>query len=464
MTLGSFSANSLKLIIILPFVLTRLETPEIAIWYLFAAVMALTNLADVGFRPTFSRLIAYAMAGADLKNLCAHKIVEGGQTESGPHWKTIETICSSMRHIYFKLTTILILIMILAGTVALIKPIAASPSPVEAWISWGIVLSSSAFFLSGNAYRAYLEGTNHVALIRRWDIYTAFGATMTSLAALLSGAGLVGLVVAQQGWLIVNVVRNRYLCGMIENGRYRKFKPGSLHPEVYQAAWPSAWRSGLGILMSQGLLHASGIMYAQLATSGKLASYLLGLRIIQAVSQASQAPFYSKLPVLARLHAAGKIREQVDTARRGMCFSYWVFVLAFILIGVGAQPFLSAIKSNADFPNALMWCLLGMAMFFERYGAMHIQLYSTTNHIIWHIANSIQGLIFIVSSILLFPLFDVYAFPIGILIGHLAFYDWYSASHSYKNAHLNFFNFEARTSLAPLIFLLTFCVYQWLNQ
>jgi uncharacterized membrane protein YdcZ (DUF606 family) len=215
--------------------------------------------------------------------------------------------------------------------------------------------------------------------------------------------------------------------------------------------------------MSQGLIQASGIAYAQLETSGRVASYLFGLRLVQAISQFSQAPFYSKLPMLARLRAAGKIDDQLDIAQRGMKLSYWSFVVAFVGIGLAAIPLFSFIQSNADFPDPLMWSMLGIGTLAERFGAMHIQLYSTTNHIIWHIANGVSGFIYLITSIILYPLIGVYAFPAGMIAGNLLFYDWYSAFHSYKTFELRFRQFERKTALAPVLMMIVFLLFYLLQ-
>lgn len=115
-----------------------------------------------------------------------------------------------------------------------------------------------------------------------------------------------------------------------------------------------------------------------------------------------------------------------------------------------ADWLLELIGSNVEFPSSLIWCLLGLGIFFERYGAMHIQLYSTSNHIIWHIANGIGGIIMIIFSVVLFPLVDVLAFPIAILAGYLGFYSWYAAIHSYREFKLSFWSFEKNVMIVPL--------------
>jgi hypothetical protein len=178
------------------------------------------------------------------------------------------------------------------------------------------------------------------------------------------------------------------------------------------------------------------------------------------VSQLSQAPFYSKLPLLARLRSEGNLEKQIQVAKRGMTLAYWTYAIGFIMLGLFATPLLKLIGSNAEFVTPLLWGIMGLSMFAERYGAMHIHLYSTTNHIIWHIATGVSGIIYLVVSLSLFSRIDVYAFPLGTLIGYLAFFSWYSAMHSYKFFGLNFWKFEKFTMIPPLLCILIFILFE----
>jgi hypothetical protein len=53
------------------------------------------------------------------------------------------------------------------------------------------------------------------------------------------------------------------------------------------------------------------------------------------------------------------------------------FALGFVFLGILGKPLLQFIGSNADFPYPVLWAIMGLAMFAERYGAMHIQLRKT---------------------------------------------------------------------------------------
>ena len=463
MTFGSFLANALKLIIVLPLVLTRLNIDDITVWYIFATIISLQNLVDVGFSPTFSRVIAYAMVGASANKISDFRKITPNTSSRTPNWKTIENICTAMRKVYVILTFILIGFLLIVGTASLIRPISENPNPQAAWIAWGIILLTSTVVLRGNSYIAFLTGTNHIAILRRWEIYSATGAALTSIAVLTAGGGLISLVCSQQIWVIINILRNRYLTNRVEDGRFRRFRADSTNEYIMKAVWPSAWRSSLGIIMSYGVVQASGLIYAQLESTSRVATYLIALRLIQALSSFSQAPFYSKLPVLASLRADGAVSKQIAIAKRGMALSYWTYALGFVFLGIFGTPLLKLIGSHADFPDSVLWALLGLAMFAERYGAMHIQLYSTTNHIIWHIANGTTGAIYLLSSMILYPFVGVYAFPMGMIVGYTFFYSWYSASHSYGAFGLKFWQFEKSTFMAPLLVVSLFVASQLLS-
>ncbi len=464
MTWGSFATRSLTLVVVTPLILTRLTTEEIALWYLFSTFIGLQLLADFGFTLTFTRVIAYGMGGASIHELTDFRNIVNTKNSLGqPNWKTIEQICSTMNPVYFRLTFISISVLAIFGTLVLRKPIEATANTSSAWLSWFIILFAFIFTLWGNQYNAYLQGVNQVALLRKWEMFTSLGAIATSCVVLLLGGGLLGLVIANQSWLILNILRNRWLCGLVEEGYFKKIQGNRINPDILKAVWPSSWRSALGVLMTYGLVQISGIIYAQVGSASEVASYLLSLRLIQVVSQFSQAPFYSKLPALAKLRSEGNVDQQIKIAQRGMSLSYWSYTLGFVLLGILGQPLLQLINSNAEFADPLLWSVMGLAIFAERYGAMHLNLYSTTNHIISHIANGVTGIIYIVVSLSLFSKIGVYAFPLGLLAGYLGFYCWYSVKHSYQAFGLKFWQFEKNTSLVPFCIILLFSIINILD-
>ncbi len=64
----SWMYNALRLasaVILLPLVLHKLPTPELGMYYVLMAQVALVPLVDFGFGPTIGRFVSYAMGGAE---------------------------------------------------------------------------------------------------------------------------------------------------------------------------------------------------------------------------------------------------------------------------------------------------------------------------------------------------------------------------------------------------------------
>ena len=173
------------------------------------------------------------------------------------------------------------------------------------------------------------------------------------------------------------------------------------------------------------------------------------------ISSFSCAPFYSKLPLLPRLRAEGNIKGLLEVAGNGMRKSLWTYSLGFAAAGLLGPVILARLRSNVEFPQASFWVILGAMFFVERYAAMHLNLYSTTNHIITHIANGVTGLLSIGFALVLRPWLGLLALPTGLLLGYLTFYSWYPVRLAYREFKMPFLAFEARSSLGPfLCFLL----------
>jgi hypothetical protein len=456
-TWGSFAARILSIFLVLPLVLNRFSQADITIWYLFLTILGFQILADMGFSVTFIRVIAFAMGGAtEFKYL---RETRSDFQEKSPNWDAMDKIVGTMYYIYNYLTPIIFILLVTLGTLSLRKPISYSENSQFAWIAWVVLIIITTIVFRGAIYSNYLQGINKIALLRRWQAIFAFASTLSSFIVLWYGGNILALVIINQSWYLFNVIRNYYFCLHSGQGEFKHFTFTGKDKNIFEAVWQSAWRSGLGVLIYTGSIHASSLIYAQVGNLPNIASYLLALRILNNISLFSRAPFYSKIPFLSRLRAEGNLKKQISVAKTGMQLSHWIFVIIFCLVGIIATPLLNLIGSNAKFVSPFLWSLMGLAFLLERFGAMHIQLYSITNHIIWHIANGISGIIYLSLSLFLLNYIDVYAFPIAMIVAQLGFYTWYSAKYSYRAFNLKFWEFERKTVLFPLLLMIIFIMW-----
>jgi hypothetical protein len=278
---------------------------------------------------------------------------------------------------------------------------------------------------------------------------------VSNLLALAMGGGLLALVISTQTWALINAWQIRRLAGTVFDGKLKTFSSGKFSREVFQTAWPAAWRSGLGVLLTAGFVHVTALAYAQLGNTLEVVAYFLALRLITAISQFSQAPFYSKLPLLAQLHAQGKTSDLIGFAQRGMRFALWVYVAGAAMVAFGLEPALRFLGRSTVPLDPLLWWLLAAGFFAERFGAMHLQLYSVTNHIIWHKVNAISGGLSLLTILLTYPSLGIYSFPTAFVVGYLGFSSWYCAHKVYSTFGVPWFRFEKTVGLAAAV---GFCV------
>ena len=445
-TWGSLLVRLATMVVVLPLVLVRFAPADVALWQLFSTLFLLALMLDFGLAPTFARMLSFARGGATLADM--RGMAQPATQLSRPADPAVlAALVSSLRWLYPRMAIGAVLLLALLGTAALMRPVAQTADPQAAWLAWGVVLASTGVGLWGGVYSAALQGMDKIALMRRWEVATGLAQIGSSAAVLALGGGLLALIVASQAWVVVGALRNRWLLARSHPAVFAVAP--ARQPDVLRLLWSPAWRSGLGVLMSHGLIQASGLVYSQLAPAAEVAAYLLALRLILVISQFCQAPFYSKLPRLAELHAAGCHNEQLRLAQRGMRLAYWVFVVGALVVAVGVPPLLQAIGSRIEFVSPGVWALLALAFFAERIGAMHLQLYSLTNHIVWHIANGLTGLSVLALAIGLYGRFNVLAFPLAMLVSYSLFYCTYSLYLSSRAFSIHLRRFEARTSMGP---------------
>lgn len=451
MTWASLGVRLGGLALLLPIILPRLSAPEVLVWQMLSSITLLTTWADFGFSPTFSRVIAFVRGGGDIADL--HMPQSARQRLSGADSQlSVGAVISAQRRVYRRLIVGGMALAVIGGTTTLLRPISGLSDPAQGWLAWIFTLGSCLLLLLNGAATAVVTGFDHVADTRRRD--AAIGGIQLAAAALvaLAGGKLAAIVICYSAWLAPLYFFNWRQARKLGPVAPRTVVGGER--DVLIAIWPAAWRSGVGILMSAGIIQASGLVYAQFATPAAAAAYLLAMRAMTAASQVSQAPFYSKLPALARLRAERRNDDLLKLATRGMVMAQWSFVAGTLGVIFVAPHLLQMIGSSVSLPGFGMLSLLSAAFFAERYSSMHIQLYSLTNHIVWHIANGVTGLLMIALFLVLRPFIGELAMPGAMLGAYGGYCAWYASSLSLKSLQIQRWSFERKTTAGPLFTLL----------
>jgi O-antigen/teichoic acid export membrane protein len=457
MTLLSYFTKSASILLITPLILSKFQEIEIVIWYLFATIISMNGLADLGFRNTFVRFISYANGGA--KEILNSKSQNISKTNGETNWNLVGKIFSHMKFIYIIVSILLAIVLMIGGYFSLLSTFNKVDNSFVYWLSWIIISTASVLDFYGKIYYNYLEGLNEIALVKRVESVFKISTILLSFLVMLFYPSILNLSIVISLHYIFNFLRNFFLAKKIKNGEFKKLKKFNIEKQFLKDIWKPSWKSGASSLIGIGVINFLSILVVQFSSTSAGASYLLIMRIITEIRNVANAPFYSKIPLLAKLSAEGKIQEMIIQAKKGMKYSHLMYVLGVILAGVIINPLLEYLGSNLGSIDINMWILLSFAFYIHRYGALHIQLYMTSNHIISHIADSVSAVIFILGTYLLIDYIELYAIPVAMIIGYLGFYAWYAAYNSYKLLNQNLFSFESQTSIPSVFILIIYYIF-----
>jgi hypothetical protein len=450
----SFSTRIGSFFLIQPLIITSFSSTEISLWYLFNIFISYQMLLDFGLSPTVIRLISYGMAGS--------KNIENKQNKNEePNWKLIAQIFSSFKYINNILILIWFLFISLIGTFSVNRLITLSAHSQSIWMVWLLLIFVTTISFFGLRYSIYFQGINKVYTLRNTEAIINSIYLMSAVFTVLLFKNFVLLLICMLFYKLVLVLVNSILLKRIFK-RYNYSKVYQLEEKdlnIVKEIYRTSWRSGLGSLSSHGIIRLSGIIYAQFGSISMVSSYLLSLKLIDSIREFSSAPFYSRIPYFSQLFILKPRVELLKTVKKYMNISYFSFVVPFVILSIFIDPILSFIGSNTNIIEKHIWIVLGLAFFLERFGAMHLQLFTLSNKIVWHIANGISGILMLVLFYILFPFYQINSFPISMLISYGLFYIWYCVGKSYGFYNIEFKKFDLIIFIPYLLFLLIFSFY-----
>lgn len=453
MTWANLGLRMISLAVLLPLALSLLPVEEVNLWLLFQSILALQAMVDFGFSPTFVRVISYARVGG-LQSSNTESSVESLKSKED----ALHRVIGTMRFVYRRLNATAFFLMVTVGTLAIIRPLEVMQNPLQGWLAWGIIVTSGAIGFWGGRFSTFLQGIDQIALLQRWQTLTAAISTVLAVGVLLLGGGLFMLILAMQLGTVLGAFIMRWLAIRDAPANAWSCKPAK-DAAIIQEVGPAAWRSGLGVASTYGTIQGTGVIYAQIAAPAQAAAFLLALRLMQMLSQFANPPFYVRIPEMSRLYAEKKIDRLVEIATTGMIRVNWLLLSGILAVGWLSDYFLKMIDSNTPFVSPEVWWMLGLAMLLERTGAMHLQLYSTTNHIVWHIANGVTGVLMLCLIPVSYSLFGIIGMPLGIALAYAGFYIPFSLMRSYRTFQLNPLKIDFPASVLPITIVLTLLTF-----
>ena len=463
MTWFGFSAKSLSLIVVLPLILSNFSKSEISLWYLFSILFGFQMIADLGFGTTFTRIISYGMSG--LSNLDSKDLkIHNKWIDNKPNWNFIFSVRKYMNRVYLVISIIFIFLITITSLKFLNTPIERLENPNAGYALLFLILVVLFFKVNNRKSVSFISGVNEVALLRRWEGIFTYLQIFSSIIILLTTSSFVLLVINNQLWIIIGVLRNIF----IEKKIIAKniFNSSNFNPNfeinkknIKTHIFSPAIKSGIGVLSSYGISQFSAFVLIDFLSESDLIVYLISFRFISIISEFSRAPFYARIPYFNQLYKSGNKTLLLLKVKSSIDKSILLAIVCSLFILLFGDIVLELIKSSLKEINPLLWFLFSLNLVFERLGAMHFQMHSFSNKVIWHKANLIYGFIFIVISYFLIDHFGVYTVPIAMLSGNTFYYTFFGIKSTFLDYNYAFFKFNSRILYYTLVLILINTTY-----
>ena len=461
MTLFSFIVRTGNFIFLLPLIL-KLDQSEQSVYWQFQFIYGFIYILVAELGLNFIRSLAFVQGGAKKEDLFDLRKKTGINSMSEIHELSLKVIGTIHKVGIFSSIAIFIALSIL-GSLALIQPISLISDQSSIWIAWFYFVLVTSLVTFGENYAHYIQSLGYVATYRRWEGFVNIIAILAGIIALMKGYGLIGLIFFQQTIFALGLIGRRYLALKLLRKQKLEIKCSLFDYNIFLIIWSKTWRTTFGVIMHSGIFRLTPVFFAQFITSSSLmASFGLTFKLMTTLVDLSKAPFYSKLPKLAK-----SFNSDFDKAfhliRKRFFLSLLLFSITVIFVGLFGSKILILLESKTKLCSDLFWACLGVGFFVERYSAMHLNIYTLSNHIVWHKMYFVSGLLYIIFMSLFINIFSenykLFAFPLSLLFSELFFSSWYSSKYSIKLLKTSFFDFEIKSSFMPLIIILCYFIY-----
>ena len=448
-------------IVAIPIVITKLSVEEINLWFLFASIIALSQGVQFGFNTTFTRFISYVYGGVKIEEFKHLRFKKTLQYDERMNKEEFSKVFSLMKYVYIFLSFIYVIILLLVGYFALLKPIAELSIQSDGWISAFIILFATTLKLSLGYYQNFMLGINKVALVQRiTGVVNLFGLTLI-LAVLFFVPTLVWIIFIYQFVALVSLLVIIYFAKQELRHLNLSTKRSRFDKELFLIVWESAWKSGITTIIANVVKHISAILVAQWFPSNISASFLFTKRVFDILERFTMTTFQARVPLIARYRSQGDFIKLIPLLKQTQYISYGVYFIGYLFLLIFGESVLYFINSNVHLGSYILVILFSFATFLSRWGGMTLSISNQSNHVVEHTNAIIVSIIFFSIIFLYYKSFGVYVFPFAQLVALIVVTPLISRV-VYKNIHTTFWEYESKVFLPFLgLLIIVNIIYYW---
>ncbi|HKQ38042.1 MAG TPA: hypothetical protein VJ063_08190 [Verrucomicrobiae bacterium] len=318
-------------LLLLPLLLQILSPPELAVWYIFVALGALANLADFGFGAAVTRVYSFLWAGAD--DFQTEGLGSPPQDQT-PNYSKIQEFHAAVRVVYLRVALVGIGLLVVIGTLCLLRPMRAIANPTGGWFCWAAFIVSTGYGLGTNYWVLACQGINRVRELQFTQLVSGLAYVAAAAIFLVAGWGLFAMVVA----IALRSLMSREMCRRVYVRAVPQVSQAAQQAlnSMIQRIWPNACKFGIlslgGYLTQQSQVLVCSHFFGPETT----ASYGLTNQLATFIAGFSTLWLAVKWPEITMLRTQGRLQEMGILFARRLAATILSFaVIAVLLIATG---------------------------------------------------------------------------------------------------------------------------------
>ncbi len=356
-------------LLLLPILLTRVSTAELAVWWVFLALGGLANLADFGFGPAISRVYSFLWAGAE--DFQAQGLRAPPKTTE-PNLPKIRELASAVRYLYWRLSFAAALLLGSLGTLALLKPMQGMPQPELAWLAWGGYVLTVGYALGTSSWIFACQGIGRVRELQAAYTFGGLVYLFSATALLMGGAGLLAVVAANalRGIVIRQYCRRVYYEAV-------PAVPGREPPpdrSMLKRLWPNAYKLGLISLGAFLVSNGNVIICSHFLGKEMTASFGLTVQVGTFMMNFAALWLAVKWPEITMLRTQGRLEDMATLFARRLALTMATFLLSAVAIVVTGNWLLSLKGTHTKLlqtgPLIFYFSYLTQQLFYVQFGSL----------------------------------------------------------------------------------------------
>jgi O-antigen/teichoic acid export membrane protein len=418
-------------LLLIPIVLVKLSSSELALWWVFVALGAFGGLADLGFGATIPRIYNYLLAGADdFEAEGLREAPTGGQ----PNFAGIARLNATVRSLYLKISLAAISLLAIGGTLSLLKPASESGLAQRIWWIWAAFIIAIGYNLATYHWVLAVQGLNRMRDLQL--VYVMGGLSYFCCAALLlfCKMGLLSMVLAT------------FVKGFVMHGRchqiYRKIVPKPEHPvppdrHSIRKLWPNAYKFGILAIGAYCINNGNVLICSQLLGKEITASFGLTVQIGSFMTNFAALWLTIKWPEISILRTQGRLEEMGALFARRLTLVVGSFIVMGLVVFLAGNELMAWKGTHTRLLTrpylAFYLFYLTQQIFYVQFGMLAF----TENVVPFFKISLFTGLGVIVSSLILTSIFHLWGLLAAPLIAETVCSSWYTVRRGFQGQPLS---------------------------